>query len=275
MTKSIIFASIITLVTASPIVGETSRAANPTTPSVIYDFYDSMVEMTKVQSASRAYDLQEKMQHCFLFSRNDEASNSGITVPNDFFRFGNTGSRSLTSTLYTQIFMQKAFSKSEERMKVSKIIKGSTYAREADLSRYISEDIPYIQTLVTRTFQMGEVSVTFNDTVITKNNRICRFANGVGAGHEEDLESLRAKAAAYYTAGNYRSAYQTYEKIAAIEPKNANAYYRMGILAFWHGKKCGIRINAKDRGRQHMDRAETLGFSRAKQVRYYMDHPSI
>ena len=61
MTKTFMLACAMTMTMANPIVGGTSKAATPTTPSVIYDFYNSMEEITRVQSASRAFDLQQKM----------------------------------------------------------------------------------------------------------------------------------------------------------------------------------------------------------------------
>lgn len=254
-------------------------AANPSTPSVVNDFYGSMEALSKEQSASCAYDLQLKMQHCFLYGKEDETHtvNSGIEIPNDFFSFGYKNTKRMSSTLYTQIFKNMAYT-SGERLKVSNVnIKSSTYVQEVDMKGYASENKPYVQTLVTRTFTLGSTSITFNDTILTQNNLICAVSNGIGGGDGEDLESLRALAARFYTWGAYRRAFQIYEKIIRIDPKNANAYYRMGILAFWNGKRCGLSTKKKvnrNMGMDYMRKAIELKAARAKQVYYYMIHSS-
>ena len=255
-------------------------ANNPSTPSVIYDFYNSMKALPTEQSASRAYDLQIKMQYCFLYGKENEKhnSNSGIkAMPNDFYYFGDKSRKTIeSSTLYTQIFKNKAFSKGERLKVTNVIIKSSSFAQEVDLNRYKNENTPFIQTFVTRTFTLGSISVTYNDTVLTMNNLIYRFSNGIGDDSNEDLESLRALAAKFYSTGLYSKAFQTYEKIVSLDATNANAYYRLGILAFWHGKKCGLysKNSARQKGIVYMEKAESLGFNRASQVLYYMLHPS-
>ena len=258
----------------------TGYAANPSTPSVVNDFYSSMEALSNEQSASRAYDLQLKMQHCFLYGKEDERHtvNSGIEIPNDFISFGYKNVKRMSSTLYTQIFKNMAYT-SGERLRVSNInIKSSALVQEVDLKNYARENKPYVQTFVTRTFTLGSTSITFNDTILTQNNLICAISNGIGGGDGEDLECLRALAARFYTWGAYRRAFQIYEKIIRIDPKNANAYYRMGILAFWHGKRCGLstkkKVN-KDMGKDYMRKAIELGAARSQQVYYYMIHSPI
>lgn len=253
-------------------------SAVPETPSVIRSYFDAMKELPNETSAARAYDLQIKMQHCFLYGNEDEQSksNSGIEIPNDFYSFGYKERKKMSSTKYTQMFMQMAFS-SNERLKVVDVkVKSSSYAQEVDLRKFLGESTPYIQTLVTRTFRLGNVKVTFNDTILTKNNLIYALNNGIGGDDSGDnLETLRALAARYYSMKQYRSAYQTYEKIIAIDNKNANAYYRLGVLAFWYGKKCGFysTSRAQKKGREYMEIASRLRAIHAEQVLYYMLHP--
>lgn len=267
------FLSIIFLVVASNI-----RCANPSIPSVVYSFYNSMKELSTETSASRAYDLQVKMQHCFLYGKPDEHHNtsSGISIPNDFYILGYNSNKTINSTLYTQIFKNKAFTDGE-RLKVEVNIRKSTYAKEVDLKKYMSENTPYIQTYVTKTFSIGNTHITFNDTILTKNNLIYALNNGVGSHDDGDnLETLRALAAQYNELGMYKKAFHTYEKISNIDPTNANAYYRMGILAFWYGKKCGFSSskNSRHTGIEFMKKASELGFDRADTVLYYMIHPT-
>lgn len=253
-----------------------SKAASPETPSIVYAYYEAMKELPKETSAARAYDLQIKMQHCFLYgNENDQSkSNSGIEIPNDFYNFGYKERKKMSSTKYTQKFMQMAFTNNERLKVVDVKVRSSSYAQEVDLRKFVGESTPYIQTLVSRTFSLGNVKVTFNDTILTKNNLIYALSNGVGDSGD-NLETLRALAARYYSMKLYRSAYQTYEKIIAIDSKNANAYYRLGVLAFWYGKKCGFHSSSasQKKGREYMVTASRLRALHADQVLYYMDHP--
>ena len=251
-------------------------SALPETPSVVISYYNAMEELPNETSAAKAYDLQVKMQHCFLYGNEDEQSksNSGIEIPNDFYNFGYMERKRMSSTKYTQKFMQMAFS-SNERLKVEgKVkIKSNSYAQEVDLQKFVGESTPYIQTVATRTFLLGNTKVTFNDTILTKGNLIYALSNGIGSDDGSvNLETLRALAARYYSTKQYRSAYKIYEKIISIDNKNANAYYRLGVLAFWYGKKCGLRSNYQDMGVKYMDKAKSLRAIHAEEVYYYMTH---
>lgn len=258
------------------IAGSKCFSANPPTPSVVISFYSAMEQLTKETSASKAYDLQKTMQYCFLYGKPDERHNvnSGIEIPNDFYDLGYKTKKRMSSTLYTQVFKDKAFSKSN-RLQVRKTIKSSSYAQEIDLRQFMSESTPFIRTYVARTFVYGNTKITFNDTILTKDNKIYAFCNGRG-NDTGDVETLRALAAQYSSMKQYKRAFQTYEKIIEIDRNNANAYYRLGILAFWYGKKCGFYSTAssQQKGKDYMRRAYIQGALHADRVLYYMEHPA-
>lgn len=253
-------------------------AADPLIPSVVEKFYDSMKLLATETSASKAYELQKIMQYCFLYGKPDEKHNvnSGIEVPNDFYDLGYANNKRMSSTLYTQIFKNMAFSEGE-RLRVQNITyKSSSYAHEIDLIEFRKEESPYIRTFVTRTFILGEKRIIFNDTVMTRNNIIYSFRND-GIGNDEggdDIETLRALAAQYTSAKQYKKAFKIYEKIISIDKNNANAYYRLGIFAFWYGKKCGFNSTtvSKKKGKEYMREAMYQRALHADRVLYYMKH---
>lgn len=255
-------------------------SAELSTPSVINEFYHSMELLSNETSATRAQDLQTRMQECFIYGKaGNNSVNSGIYIPNDFYILEHSGNERMNSTLYTMKLKERLFDDSNKRLKIKiNDIKNSSYAQEVNLQKFQSEDNPYIRTIVTKTFSLGQTSVTFNDTVLTANNLIVAITNGVGHDDKSDnTESLRAMAAQYYSQGLYKKAFQIYERILAIDPHNANSYYRMGILAFWYGKSCGFKKSKEyhAKGREYMEKARLLGYYRANQVLYYMNHPSI
>lgn len=261
--------------------GSKCVAANPSTPSVVVSFYSAMEQLSKETSATKAYDLQKIMQYCFLYGKPDENHNvnSGIEIPNDFYDLGYKDKKRMSSTLYTQMFKDKAFSKNgQSRLQVKNVhYVSNSYAQEIDLRQFVNESTPFIRTFVTRTFVYGKTSIAFNDTILTKDNKIYAFCNGRGNDSgEENLETLRALAAQYASAKQYKRAFQTYEKIIKIDKDNANAYYRLGILAFWYGKKCGFYSTASSRqkGKDYMRRAYYQRALNADRVLYYMEHPA-
>jgi tetratricopeptide (TPR) repeat protein len=77
-------------------------------------------------------------------------------------------------------------------------------------------------------------------------------------------------AANYYSSKLYYHAYRTYERILQLEPKNANAYYRLSLLTFW---RQGCHLSAKaahQKGLEYAEKAKSLGYSKAETAIYYM-----
>lgn len=249
-------------------------AIEPSTPDVVSTYYRSMELLSNETSASRAFDLQVEMQRCFMHS----VKSSGVRIPNDFYILEHSGNETMNSNLYTMELKKRLFDDGNRRLKVRVDIKKSVYGQEVNLQKFQSEDKVSILTFVTKTYSYGSTNITITDTVSTIDNLIYAVTNGTGHDDKnDDTESLRAMAAQYYSVGLHKKAFQIYEKILSIDPCNANAYYRMGILAFWYGKKCGFKkkeYHAK--GREYMEKALYFGYNHdtVKTVKYYMDHLS-
>lgn len=250
----------------------TRVSAEPTTtPKVVSDFYNSILKLQNAANDSEAFDIEEKMKCCFLYY-----DQSGIIVPNDFYEFGYNDYKTLNSNVYVQRCKNKCYEESNKRLKVVvKISPQSEYAREIDLKQYKSENEPYVETHVTKTFTLGNTVVSFNDTILSRKNYIEQVRNAISSGSDiGNIESLKALAASYSSSKQYRKAYDTYKKIIVLDPANSNAFYRLGILAFWYGKECGLSSKkiGREEGMNYMQLAKKLYFSRAEQVYYYMTH---
>lgn len=253
-------------------------AINPSTPATVERFYSSMKKLTETASASEAQSLQEAMQYCFLYGKPTSKHNtlSGINIPNDLFTLGDNDLKIIGSTLYTQRLKNKVFNNSD--FKVTYSIGSSRYAQEPDLKKFKSKDYPYVETCVTKTFTMGGSSITFQDTLLTRveDGLIASLHNGIRMSDEEEsLESLRARAAGYYSAKMYYRAYGIYEKIIALDPSNANAYYRLGIMTYYKKGCYYSSSTARRKGKEYVEKADRLGFSKAETVLYYWNHQPI
>ena len=74
----------------------------------------------------------------------------------------------------------------------------------------------------------------------------------------------------------YYSAYKTYEKIIKIDPRNANAYYRLGLMTFWtEGCYFSSKEEAHRKGIEFVEKSISFGFNSEKgnTALYYMKHP--
>ena len=244
-------------------------AADPAPPNIVIQFYDTMVRLSNATSDADAFDCRERLKDCF---RGKEAS--GIPVPNDFYDWGYVTDGKTTANQYANTFYDLFYQRHKLKMLGKyKVIK-SSYVSEVDLKRYRNQSSGLIQTVVTKTFTDGKMNKTFSDTLIVERNEIVIFKNSSFTGDDgEDIESLRALAASYYTSKRYYSAYRIYEKILRIDPDNANAYYRLGLMTFWR-QGCWFSLKeAHRRGREYVEKSHNLGFYKAKTAIYYMNHP--
>ena len=131
----------------------------------------------------------------------------------------------------------------------------------------------YIETIVQKTFTDNRISKTFQDTVIVENDEITLLVNSsYTRDNIVDIKTLRALAAHYYTQKNYYKAYETYQKIINIDPKNANAYYRLGIMTYYQqGCRFSKKKTARKKGIEYIKRSLFLGFD-ASATLYYFTH---
>lgn len=234
------------------------HALTSSIPTVIEQFYGTMKQMSEVYSDSYAYDFREKIKDCF---RGKE--DSGIPVPNDFLYWGYAGENT-PSNQYANRFYELAYQKKVLRLE-SYSIASSKPVSEVDLKQYRNQASELIQTVVTKTLTDGKTMKTFSDTLIVECNEIVVFKNAISHDDGENIDGLRAIAASYYTSKRYYSAYKTYEKIIRIDPNNANAYYRLGILIYY-GKGCKY---SKKRSLQYLEKSLSLGFGEKARIAIY------
>lgn len=228
-------------------------------PTVIEQFYGTMKQMSEAYNDSYAYDLRAKIKDCFL--ANEE--NSGMSVPNDFLYWGYAG-ETVNSNVYAARFCELAYQKKILRLESYSIVSNKSVS-EVDLKRYRNQSSGLIQTVVTKTFTDGKTRKTFSDTLIVERHEIVVFKNAISHDDGEDIDALRAIAASYYTSKRYYSAYKTYEKIIRIDPNNANAYYRLGILNYF-GKGCRY---SKKKSIQYLEKSLSLGFGEKARIAIY------
>lgn len=262
--KGTLFAIILYIVNT-----ELCLAAAAPTPSIVNQFYNSMLKLQNASNDADAEDLKYNMMYCFKHNQD-----SGINLPNDFWEFGYTDAKVVASNAYAYRCWKSIYSTTNKIKIVVKISPQSEYAREADLKIYKEENEPYIETHVVKTFTLGDRTVTFNDTILSKNNLIEQMRNSFSSGRETtNIEQLQALAASYFSAGKHKRAFEVYQQILRIDATNANAFYRLGILSFWHTKDCGLdKSKGRTKGKEYMLIAKKLNFPRAEQVHYYMTH---
>ena len=244
-----------------------SFALAPATPAVVERFYAIMDKMWKAGSDVDAFDYREHLKDCFRGKRD-----SGIPVPNDFYSWRYTADTETTANQYANMYYELAYRKKAIRME-KYAIGSSQYVSEVDLRQYRSQSNGLIQTVVDKTFTDGRITRTFSDTLIVERGEIVVFKNSMSTDDGEDIDALRVLAASYYTLKQYYSAYRIYEKIIRIDPENANAYYRLGLMTFWR-QGCRLpRKEARRKGLEYAERAYRLGFYKAETAIYYMEHP--
>lgn len=227
-------------------------------PAVVEQFYGTMKQMSALYNDSYAYDYREKIKECFRGK-----DQSGIPVPNDFLYWG-FASEKTTSNQYANRFYELACQKKTLRLETYSVSLSEPVS-EVDLKRYRNKSTGLIQTVVTKTFTDGKNRKTFSDTLLVERNEIVSFKNAISHDDGENIDALRAVAASYYTSKRYYSAYKTYEKIIRIDPDNANAYYRLGILNYY-GKGCS---RSMERSLQFLEKSLILGFGQKAHVAIY------
>ena len=244
------------------------HAVSPSTPAVVKTFYNSMIGLSCATNDSEAYDYRESIMKCF---RGKE--NSGIPIPNDFYNWGYNKETKIPSNQYALRFEELSYKQKQLHLEYSEGI--SLYISEVDLKQYKNQSSGLIQTVIKKTLSDGKISKTFSDTLIIERNEIVIFKNSIFNDDGEDIESLRVLAASYYTSKKYYSAYKAYEKIIKIDPNNANAYYRLGLMTYW---KQGCWFSTKEahrKGLEYAKKSRCLGFDKADTAIYYMIHPQI
>ncbi len=248
-----------------------AHAASPAiqTPNVVSVFYRTLKQMSSASNDNQAYDYREIITNCF---RGKE--DNGINVPNDFYDWGYAKVKTMSSNSYAQLYEDFSYRQKRFRMDRYEIVKNQ-YRSEADFGKYKSQRCNIVQTVVRKTMTNGTKSKNISDTLITEGDQIVVFRNSLFSGKsdkdEVDIEVLRVKAADYYSSGYYRLAYQAYIKIIELDPKNANAYYRLGVMTYYK-KGCYPR-NARKESLKYLEKAKELKYGeKAEWAIYFVRH---
>lgn len=230
------------------------------TPEVVTKFYDAIRGLSQASNDSEAARYTSAIKDCFL-GKDD----GGIPVPNDFYSW-EARETNITSNVYS--FRARDMFYTKKKLKVPEYhIESSKYISEVELEKYKNATSDLIQTIVRKTFSDGEISKTFSDTLIIEYGKIGVFNNTIS---DEDVNALRALAARYYSSKLYYLAYKTYERIISVDPKNANAYYRLALLTYWR-RGCNFSVKtAHKKGLEYAEKSKSLGFYKAETAIYYM-----
>lgn len=265
------------LVAAVTMTAATACAEVPT-PTAVTKFYNGMKKLTRIYSSSEASELETQMLQCF-----NDWRDSGIDLPNDF-KFFSYDEGSIThknKTLPSQNYLAKLrdYAFLDRVLKINiKIMESKSEGRIPDFrSGNISSSEGYINTLVVKTFKLNGKEWTYNDTVSTNaiTGLIENISNGYGVINKN---ILRIKAAQAYEKQYYSEAYRLYEQIISIDPKDADAYYRLGLMTYWM-QGCENKFRKKeyahDKGIEYMSLALNNGYGeKAKRAYIYMKYPN-
>ena len=251
----------------------TSMTNNIPTPAVVTRLYSTIATISKAANAAQARDYKDIIIHCF---HGIEDGKSGIPVPNDFLRWNEDTAKVLTAKTYANAIEKLCYTQKIIRLSEHSI-GNSHYLSEPERIKRKYKPGKYIETIVTKTFTDSRISLTFQDTVIVENGKITLLANSSYTRDRiEDVKTLSALAAHYYTRKSYYNAYKTYQKIIRIDPENANAYYRLGIMTYYQ-KGCSFpkKRMARKKGIEYIEKSQDLGFDAAATLYYFTHSQSI
>lgn len=251
----------------------TSMTNNIPTPAVVTRLYNTIATISKANSAAQARDYKDIIIHCF---HGIEDGKSGIPVPNDFLSWSNDTTKILTAKNYANAIEKLCYEQKIIRLSNFSIGK-SHYLTEPEIRKRKYKPGIYIETIVTKTFTDNRISQTYQDTLIVEEEEITLLANSSYTRDRiEDVKTLRALAAHYYTQKSYYRAYEIYQKIIRIDPSNANAYYRLGIMTYYQ-KGCNFpkKRLARKKGIEYIEKSQDLGFDAAATLYYFTHSQSI
>lgn len=272
------------IVAAVSLIAATIRAEVPT-PNAVTRFYSGIAALTNTYNNADANKIESRMRNCF-----EGMMDSGINLSNDFRFFDydkgsiSHANKTLTSNNYINKLSEFAFK--DKALKVSiRILKSEMDGSVPDFhSRRLASADANIKTYVTKSFILDGKEKVFNDTIYTNigTGLIGNISNGEGLSCV-DKNSLRIKAAQAYARKNYQKAYGYYEQIISIDSKDADAYYRLGLMTYWLqgcGNKFYKKKSARNKGKEYLSLAESYGYSsrnytirnKAGQVLHYIKY---
>lgn len=232
------------------------------TPSSVTDFYQGMLKLAETYDSNYANDVIGMMKKCFF----NAEEGSGIDLPNDFRFFdydkksishedANQNSSNYVEKLYDYIFKDKVLTVNYKIQKSEDIGSAPEYKNRKELSMSTS----LVATYVEKVYYLNGKAKVYNDTVITEftSGKISEIRNGYGR-IVVNVTTLRNRASIAYRLGNYREAYECYEKIVAMAPNDDDALYRLGLMTYFQkGCEFPSKSKARKKGVEYMKRANT------------------
>lgn len=265
-------------------IAATIRAEVPP-PNAVLRFYEGMAELSRTNDNSKANEIESNMRNCVK-----GMMDSGANLPNDFRYFDcdadkiSHTNKTLTSNNYIYRLMEYSFSDKILKINV-RILDNKIEGSVPDFqSTKLATTDAYIMTNVVKTFTINGKEKIFNDTVITEigTGLIKSISNGEGISGV-DKNALRIKAAQAYGRKAYQEAYGYYEQIISIDPNDADAYYRLGLMTYWM-QGCESKFSKKkyahSKGKEYLTIANTKGYynknylisRKAEQVLHYIKY---
>lgn len=214
------------------------------TPTSVNKFYTDMKKLETLSSSNSdmAYNLQREMSQCFMASEQ-----SGINIKID-------GLDEMSSNLYTMRLFSMIFD--DRSLKTNANINRTELVEQPDQNKSMQkEGARHYVTYITKTYTQNGSTKTYNDVVFTlRSNGLITEMSNTEAGtniikpvdnkNTLNVEQLRARAAYYYSKGDYESAYSYYEQLMAKAPYDGDAAYRIALLTFWR-KGCKSKFTKK------------------------------
>jgi tetratricopeptide (TPR) repeat protein len=217
----------------------------------------------------------------FVIARNNLLElcySNNINLPNEFAQFNFEANDPF---LYAAAYIKRLFDFAVQKKPKIEAEITSVKALEEIKSTKSEDSKNFYEVRVRKTITVGWTKKVYQDVVriIASNGKITEIANESGGGAGESIISLRGKAADLFSKKKYDGAFDIYLKIIKKNPKEGDAYYRLGLMAY-HKLGCKHRYSSGKARRkaayEYIKNATIYGDYKiseyAKHVLYYMDY---
>lgn len=232
-------------------------ASNPRNVTL---FYSGLKALESAANTNIANSTQQSMAACFMASEQ-----SGINLSMD-------GMGEMSSSLYTMKLYNMIFNEKSLKINSYNITKTEIVEQPDQNSSMERNNAQHYVSYVTKQYVKNGKVITYNDVVFTliSNGLIVEMENSEASGvippksrpvEELNIEQLRARAAYYYSKGNYYESYRYYEKLVSKSPTDGDGAYRIALMTYWR-KGCKERFGSKEakkRALSYIDRAISYG----------------
>ncbi len=202
-----------------------------------------------------------------------------VSFPNEFSLFGiDKKENFLRSNTYMSRLMELAEMFTTKLQLTATVNRVEACEEIKSTKRENSRNFYYVY--VEKTIQvLGKNIQTFEDLVCinAETSKITMIANETGGGQGESVIVLRSKAARLFEQKKFDEAFDTYLRVVALDPKQGDAYYRLGLMAY-HKLGCKNRYSKgsirREKALEYIEKAiqhgnyDIRGY--ASNVKYYM-----